>query len=77
MPISSLIALLIAAVLGFLSLNTDDAFTIFFAIAAVISLVISLILGSWILKLVILISALGAMRYYCYRHACDREDWKH
>ncbi|WP_432807805.1 hypothetical protein [Pantanalinema sp. GBBB05] len=56
MPISSLIALLIAAVLGFLSLNTDDAFTIFFAIAAIISLVVSLILGpgcsSWSFSLV-------------------------
>lgn len=76
MPISSVIALITAVVLGFLSLNTDDAFTIFFAIVAVISLVISLILVSWVVKLVILIGGLGAMRYYCYRHACDREDWK-
>lgn len=66
-----LLPLLIALVAGFISLNLDDALAVFFAMIALISLLVSLILTPWFVKALVLAAVLGAFRYYCYRHACD------
>jgi hypothetical protein len=66
-----LLALFGSLVCIFFSLNTEDAWAAFFAIAAGACLLISLILASWVVKVVVLVGALAGMRYYCHRHACE------
>jgi hypothetical protein len=40
-------------------------------IAAIVGLIISFVLAPWMVQILILLGSLGAMRYYCYRHACQ------
>lgn len=69
--LAMLLALLLAVIAAYFSLNTDDALAVFFAIVAGISLVASFVFAPWFVKLLILVGALGAFRYYCRRHACE------
>lgn len=69
--LAMLIALLLAVIAAYFSLNMDDALAAFFAIVAGISLIGCFVLAPWFMKLLILIGALAAFRYYCHRHACQ------
>jgi len=74
MSLPFLATLVIALVTGFLSLNTEDALSAFFAIAGGISLVIGFVVAAWWLKLLILGLALAGFRYYCWSHSCNNAD---
>lgn len=72
MNLSFLIPLVISLIAAFLRFHTQEEMTaILSTIAAIVGLIISFVLAPWTVQILILLGSLGAMRYYCYRHACQ------
>lgn len=67
-----LIPLAIALIAAYIQYQSrEEMVTIFSAIVGVIGLLVSIVLAPWVIQLVLLVTGLAGMRYFCYRHSCN------
>ncbi|MBD2206039.1 hypothetical protein H6G33_27670 [Calothrix sp. FACHB-1219] len=70
---SSILAFMVALIAMFLRFNFrhEEIVVILTSTIAVISLFISFVFSPMVLKIVILVTSLWGLRYYCRRRSCD------
>lgn len=69
--LSFLIPFAIALVAAFIGYHSREEIVKAFAIVIMaVSLLVSFAWTPWFVQILILLTSLGGMRYFCYRHAC-------
>lgn len=72
MTLSFLIPLAIALIAGYVAYQgQEEIVTLFSTILAIISLVVTFVLAPWVVQILVLVSGLAGLRYFCYRHSCQ------